>query len=138
MTKLGPGIVPSLPAPDLEVTTRFYERCGFHRSGRHEEDGRPFWLKVSRDDGAALQFFEEPPRRVHPKPCLSGTLYIPASDVDVLAEELSSRVAFAWGPETLSYGVRELAVRDPNGYFIAFAMPARGESPAAALRPTLG
>ena len=125
MTKLGPGIVPSLLAPDLEATARFYERCGFSRSGWHEEGGRPFWLEVSRD-GAALQFFAEPPRGVHPEPCVSGTLYIPTSDVDALAEELSGRVAFAWGPETMSYGVREFAIQDPNGYFIAFAMPARG------------
>ena len=46
------------------------------------------------------------------------------SDVDALTEELSVRICFAWGPETMYYGVREFEVRDPNGYFIAFAMPA--------------
>ena len=79
---------------------------------------------VSRDE-AALQFFAKPPRGVHPEPCVSGTLYIPTSDVDALAAELSGQVDFEWGPETMSYGVREFAVRNPDGYFIAFAMPAR-------------
>jgi hypothetical protein len=30
-------------------------------------------------------------------------------------------VPFLWGPEVTELGVREFAVRDPNGYVIAFA-----------------
>ena len=41
-----------------------------------------------------------------------------------LDEEFRGKVDFAWGPEVMDYGMREFAVQDPNGYFIAFAEPA--------------
>jgi hypothetical protein len=41
-----------------------------------------------------------------------------------LAEELHGKVAFAWGPEVMDYGMREFAVQDPNGYYLAFTEPA--------------
>ena len=51
---------------------------------------------------------------------MSGTLYLYPDNVDALADELRGKVAFAWGPETMDYGMREFAVQDPNGYYIAF------------------
>ncbi|HET9217825.1 MAG TPA: bleomycin resistance family protein, partial [Terriglobia bacterium] len=56
-------------------------------------------------------------------PVCSGTFYIDPESVLRLAEELRGRVDFAWGPEVMDYGMREFAVQDPNGYFIAFTEP---------------
>lgn len=37
-----------------------------------------------------------------------------------LASELRGIVDFAWGPEVMDYRMREFAVQDPNGYYLAF------------------
>jgi hypothetical protein len=33
-------------------------------------------------------------------------------------------VPFQWGPEDTEFGIREFAIRDPNGYLLVFAEPA--------------
>jgi hypothetical protein len=38
-----------------------------------------------------------------------------------LAVELHGKVQFAWGPEESALGVREFAIRDPDGYLLVFA-----------------
>jgi catechol 2,3-dioxygenase-like lactoylglutathione lyase family enzyme len=114
------AIVPSLLARDLAATRRFYRMLGFVVSGG---DGAEEWLELRRGD-AVIQFYIRPPHDTPTAPCLSGALYISSHDVDSLAEQLRDKVAVEWGPETMHYGMRELAVRDPNGYLIAFTAPA--------------
>ncbi len=120
---LGGKPVPSLLARDLEVTLAFYERLGFARTGVFPDDGPPTWGEVTRD-GISLQFYSDPPHGTPTEPICSGTLYVNANDVLALAEELRGYAPFAWGPEVMDYGMREFAVKDPNGYFLAFTEPA--------------
>ena len=54
-------------------------------------------------------------------PIFSGTLYVMTNDLDSLAQEFKGKVEFVWGPEVMDYGMKEFAVQDPNGYFIAFS-----------------
>lgn len=115
------GAIPSLLVTDLAATLAFYERLGFAVRGRSDHDGGQ-WAEVRRG-GATLQFFTEAPEGLPTSPVMSGTLYFRAEDVDALAGEWRGKVAFAWGPEVMDYGMREVAVRDPNGYLIAFTEP---------------
>jgi hypothetical protein len=57
-------------------------------------------------------------------PALTGALYLFPESVDTLAAELRGKVPFQWGPENTEFGIREFAVRDPNGYVLVFAEPA--------------
>jgi catechol 2,3-dioxygenase-like lactoylglutathione lyase family enzyme len=120
--RLGPQLVPSLLVSDLWATFAFYETLGFTRSGAFPEDA-PVWGEVTRD-GISIQFYTEPPHGTPSEPLCSGTFYVRTSDVLALAEELEAIVPFAWGPEVMDYGMREFAVRDPDGYFLAFTEPA--------------
>lgn len=70
-----------------------------------------------------LQFYSEPPVGTPADPGMSGTLYLFPDDVAALAEELRGKMDFAWGPEVMDYGQLEFAVRDPDGYLLAFAEP---------------
>lgn len=117
MTRLHPRLVPALLSADLERTRAFYEQLGFAVTGRAEG-----WLEFDRD-GVVLQFHSEPPVGTPSAPVLSGTLYLYPESVSALAEELSGKVPFAWGPEVMPYGMREFAVRDPDGYILAFSEP---------------
>ena len=50
-----------------------------------------------------------------------SALLAPERDVDALAQRLASSVSFEWGPETQDYGLREVAIKDLNGYYLVFA-----------------
>ena len=124
MTGLGNRVVPSLLARDMGETRRFYvDGLGFRVTGSYPDEETPAWLELTRD-GVSLQFYAEPPVGTPDRPTFSGTLYLYPADVRALAEELRDRVPFSWGPEVMDYGMREFAVQDPNGYYIAFTEPA--------------
>jgi catechol 2,3-dioxygenase-like lactoylglutathione lyase family enzyme len=114
------ALVLSLLARDLAATRAFYERLGFCHSGGDPSSG---WMELMRG-AAVLQFYSEPPTGTPPAPALSGTIYFRIDDVDALARSVDGHTPLEWGPETMDYGMREFAVRDPNGYLIAFTGPA--------------
>jgi predicted enzyme related to lactoylglutathione lyase len=113
----------SLASTDLGRTIAFYrERLGFVVTGCWPGATAPTWCELSRD-GAQLMFFLADGGQ---SPALTGVVYLTVEGVDALARELAERGAvFAWGPETMSYGMREVAVRDPDGYLVGFWEPAR-------------
>jgi catechol 2,3-dioxygenase-like lactoylglutathione lyase family enzyme len=119
----GRRLVPALLVRDMHQTIAFYRTLGFDVTGCHPTPAAPTWAEVRRD-GVVLQFHTEPPHGTPPEPICSGTFYIFPDSVSKLAEELRGKVEFAWGPEVMDYGMREFAVQDPSGYFIAFAEPA--------------
>ena len=124
-THLGTRLVPALLVRDLARTLEFYARLGFVRSGSHPEGEAPTWAEVRRD-GVVLQFHTDAPVGTPPEPVCSGTFYVYPESVEALAAELRGVVEFAWGPEVMDYGMREFAVRDPDGYLLAFGEPAEG------------
>jgi len=119
---LGNRLVPALLVNDMRASLEFYQRLGFAITALHPDEASPQWAEVKRD-GVTLQFHVEPPHGMPASPTCSGTFYIYPDDVEALAAELRGRVQFEWGPEVMEYGMREFRVKDPNGYFIAFADP---------------
>ena len=123
MTKLADRVVPSLLARDMTATLAFYRRLGFRTTGQDRDAGPPTWAEVRRD-GVVLQFYSDPPHGTLPTPVFSGTLYLFPSSVDELAAEFrAGGLAFEWGPEVMDYGMKEFALKDPNGYLLAFTEP---------------
>ena len=120
---LGRRLVPALLVRDMHETLEFYQRLGFEVTGVSPRHGAPDWAEVTRD-GIVLQFHTEAPIGTPVAPVCSATFYVYPDSVAALASELEDKVEFAWGPQTLSYGMHEFAIRDPNGYFLAFAEPA--------------
>ena len=116
-------LVPALLVRDMSETLAFYQKLGFKLTGCYPNHAAPIWAEVTRDS-AVFQFHTDPPHGTPPEPICSGTFYIFPESVLQLAEELQGKVSFAWGPEVMDYGMREFAVQDPNGYFIAFTEPA--------------
>ena len=106
------SLTPMLQSGDLVRTEAWYAgTLGFRATGR--EDG---WLRIERD-GVALMVM----RNAHlGAPQATATQYVVVDDVDALWERVRDRLAPEWGPETMPYGVREFAVRDPDGYLLSF------------------
>lgn len=122
-TSIGRRLVPALLVRDMDETLEFYRTLGFRLTGSYPTRSDPTWAEVQRDS-VTLQFHTEPPQGTPASPVCSGTFYLFPESVTDLAEELRGKVDFVWGPEVMEYGMREFAVQDPNGYYLAFTEPA--------------
>ena len=114
-------VTPSLFAPNLPETVRFYvETLKFRQTGSYKEpDGTEIWAEVALGEGR-IWFFSHA-LDGQPDPVFSGLIYVFVEDVDDVAAMLAGRVPFEWGPETQEYGLRELGIKDVNGYYLVFA-----------------
>ncbi len=114
-------VTPSLYAPDLAAAISFYvDVFGFRKSGAYsDDDGVEIWAEVALGEGR-IWFFSHALDDA-PKAGFSGLIYVFVDDVDEMADRVGHRAVVSWGPETQAYGLRELGVRDLNGYLIVFA-----------------
>ena len=84
------------------------------------------WAMVQRE-GAGLMFqgrdsLAEEYRPFSQQPLgASATLYLEVEDLDVLLERLGDRAEVAVPERTTFYGMRELWIRDNNGYVLTLA-----------------
>ena len=102
---------------DLEETRQFYQSTlGFNV--RDTEEGT---LTVELHDGALIftsgDLWERPVG-------FSGTMYFTIPDVDGYFAAVKETTAVAWPIQNMSYGSREFAVKDCNGYYLAFQQQA--------------
>ncbi len=110
-TNIGARVVPALLVRDMAETLDFYGKLGFRLTGYYPKQSDPVWAEVQRD-AVTLQFHTDAPSGTPPNPVCSGTFYLFPASVTGLAEELRGKVAFAWGPDVMDYGMREFAVQD--------------------------
>jgi uncharacterized glyoxalase superfamily protein PhnB len=95
--------------------TFLVERLGFVEQFRM---GDPMSYAIADRDAVSIQLL---PAERSPETLGRARAYVFASDVDALHAELKRRgCPIDMAPEDMSYGMRELAVRDPYGNRIAF------------------
>lgn len=106
------SLTPMLQSSDLQRTIDWYSSVlGFECISRMDE-----WCRLERD-GVALMFM----RNAHlGAPHATATQYIDVDDLAVLWNGIKDRVTAEWGPEDMPYGMREFAIRDPDGYLLSF------------------
>jgi catechol 2,3-dioxygenase-like lactoylglutathione lyase family enzyme len=101
---------------DVDETRRFYrDALGFSLSDTAEGT-----LTASGLEGTLI-FTESD--LWNSMPSFSGTIYFTVPNLDGLYSQVAAKTKIAWGPEVMSYGSREFAVRDCNGYYLAFREP---------------
>lgn len=113
------GVIPSLLITHLETTHAFYKQLGFVMTGCAPDQS---WAEFRRGD-AVIQFYTAAPHGTPASPVCSGTFYIQLATADELASAVPEQLPVEWGPEDMPYGMREFAVKDPDGYLIAFTTP---------------
>ena len=108
-------VIVSLYTPALDATIGFYTRVlGFEKTGVYRnEHGASVWAELTRG-AATVWFFTD--RIEHDTPVCSGQLVLFVDSVDALAASFGDDVVVDWGPQTAGYGLRELGIRDNNGY----------------------
>ena len=111
------NLVPMLQTLDIEQTATWYETIlGFRRQSYQPGDG---WCRLSRDN-VAIMFMTN--AHLGP-PHATATQYFSVDDADALWETIKEKCRAEWGPEDMPYGLREFAIRDPNGYLLSFGSP---------------
>ena len=120
-TNLGHRVLPCLLVSDMRRSLDFYlEVLGYTQTGYYPIESEPNRTEVRRDDVAIILYTEQ----IHGSdrsPTFTGALYIFPESIETLADELRGKVPFAWGPEDTDFGIREFAIRDPDGYTLVFA-----------------
>jgi len=109
-------LVPMLQTKNMNRTVDWYQTVlGFQRTSP-ESDG---WCCLSRD-GVSIMFMNN----AHlGEPHATATQYFTVDDVDALWDGIKAHCQAEWGPEDFSYGLREFAIKDPNGYLLSFGSP---------------
>jgi len=121
---LGHRVLPCLLVADMREALAFYiGQLGFVQTGYYPIESDPIRTEVRRDD-VAIILFTEAFHAMRDQPLFTGMLYIMPESVERLADDLRGKVPFEWGPVSTEFGIREFAIRDPNGYLLVFAEPA--------------
>jgi len=120
-TNLGRRVLPCLLVSDMRRSLDFYlDVLGFTQTGYYPIESDPIRTEVRRDD-VAIILFTESAHGLAEIPAFTGALYVFPESMEQLAEELRGKSPFVWGPENTDFGIREFAIRDPDGYTIVFA-----------------
>ena len=116
------NITPFLKTSDLNKTIRFYvDLLGFVVHAQWPANNPTGCIL---DNGHVHVAFGTDPDRWYGEPCLSGQLWIEVDDVMALHARVVDKIKIEWGPEVYSYGRLEFAIKDCNGYTLAFSQPA--------------
>lgn len=108
--------IPRLPISSAGRTAEFYTKIlGFRVSTLWPEND-PTFLLLDRDDVRLA--FDVVKGGSETKSDSSRGFYLEVENLLTVHEDIKKRVAIEWGPEVYSYGRREFAFRDPDGYLI--------------------
>ena len=127
-------VVPMFHVPDVRRTVDWYRDIGFEVTVTYgDNSGGLSFAMVSF--GAGEVMFSSG-GRLSSNHRREVDLYAYTEDVDNLYDQIKDRVEIVEGPHNMFYGMREIIVRDLNGFWITFGqeIPAGGANALAGCR----
>lgn len=107
-----------LRTDDMAATIAFYrDVLGFKLSGAWPEE-KPCWCDVTYGD-VHVMFYDHDHERGGPV-VMTGRLYFYTDNVLGFLERVKGKAEVIEGPEVYFYGMKEIAIKDNNGYVLAF------------------
>jgi uncharacterized glyoxalase superfamily protein PhnB len=116
---------------DMRKSVAFYcDALGFELVRKHEPEGNLYWAMLKLDQAVIMlnSMFEaenqpeKPPQRPgHGDVCL----YFQCPDVDAAYEHLRAKGLNVAAPKVAYYGMKQLYLKDPDGYELCFQQPAK-------------
>jgi uncharacterized glyoxalase superfamily protein PhnB len=114
---------------DMRKSVAFYcDVLGFELMHKHEPDGHLYWAQLKLDQAVIMlnSMFEDddrpdsaPQRPGHDDVCL----YFSCPDVDGVYEHLRAKGLKVGAPKVSYYGMKQLYLKDPDGYNLCFQQP---------------
>jgi catechol 2,3-dioxygenase-like lactoylglutathione lyase family enzyme len=105
----------------MPATIRFYTDVLGFRLHSSWPEADPCWCDLARDR-VSIMFYTQDPHDTGPTH-MTGRLYLRTDDVMSIYHAVKDHAEVFEGPEVHFYGMKEIAIRDPNGYTIVFAQP---------------
>jgi uncharacterized glyoxalase superfamily protein PhnB len=123
-------VVPMLHVQDVRATIDWYTSIGFTLKRVNDEDGQIDWASLTLGDSEIMLTLGGSPRAAHRR---DVDLYIHTDDVDAVRRSLREPVDIVEDIHDTFYGMRELIIRDNNGFWIDFGQPMAQESAQSSL-----
>lgn len=128
------GMAPLFEVFNMPAALAFYrDTLGFQVTGDSGQGDNSGWVMLERDGVCVMlntmyDDGEEPdtPDTVRTAHHKDTCLYFSSPDVDGVYAYLKDKVAGIEPPATAPYGMRQLYMRDPDGYNICFQWPVEG------------
>jgi hypothetical protein len=115
--------------PDVRKTVDWYRDIGFTVLNTYDDGGDGLSFAMLSFGAGEVMFSSG--GRISPHHRRDADLYVYTQDVDGLYDRVKDRVEIVEGPHNMFYGMREVIVRDLNGFWITFGE----EIPADVLTP---
>jgi len=119
-------VVPMIHVADVGAAVDWYTQIGFKVLATYGDDGEgPGFAMLSFGSSQVMFNGGGRPSKHHRR---EVDLYVYTDNVDDLYELHKDRVEVVEPPHDSFYGMRELIVRDPNGFWVTFGQPSAFES----------
>jgi catechol 2,3-dioxygenase-like lactoylglutathione lyase family enzyme len=117
---------PLLFVREIDRSVAFYrDQLGFAVVNQSENQGHLFWCRLERG-GASIMLQQADEEDGPPEgPGRGVAFYFVCDDADVMYAELTSRGLRLDAPTVAYYGMKQLVVPEPDGYFICFESETR-------------
>jgi hypothetical protein len=114
------NVTPMIHVPDVGRTAAWYTEIGFAVLATHPEEGELDWAMLGYGEGRVMLNVGGLPSTAWRR---EVDLYVYVEDVTGLADRLRGRVTVVEDVHETEYGMRELIIRDLNGFWITFGEP---------------
>jgi len=117
---------PLLAVQDIQRSIAFYrDQLGFAMKSQAESEGKVFWCSMERD-GVTIMLEEGADEDGPPEGRGRGvSFYFLCEDADAIHAELTSRGLKLSPPAVAYYGMKQLVVPEPDGYYLCFESPVK-------------
>ena len=111
-------VVPMFHVPDVRRTVDWYRDIGFDVTVTYDDHSGGLSFAMVSFGAGEVMFSSGGRLSSHPR--REVDLYAYTADVDNLYDQIKGRVEIVEGPHNMFYGMREIIVRDLNGFWITF------------------
>lgn len=110
-------VTPMIHVPDVRATAVWYGDIGFTLLATHPDEGELDWALLVFGDGRVMLSKGGRPSAAARR---EVDLYVHTDELAALAQRLRPRVEVIEDVHETEYGMRELIIRDLNGFWVTF------------------
>ena len=118
-------VVPMFHVPDVRGTVDWYRDIGFSVTVTYDDNAGGLSFAIVSFGTGEVMFSSGGRLSTHHRRDVD--LYVYTEDVDDLYVRIKDRVEIVEGPHNMFYGMREIIVRDLNGFWITFGQEVPGD-----------